>query len=81
MLPYGQNNRFVHDSYVVCGDATSFIWQDPANPNSYAPVSWNQWQTKRYRQDQEECPPRSSTAHWDFRRRRRQAERELSGAL
>ena len=41
----GRNNHFIHNTYVVCSDPTSFIWKDPSNPNSYAPVIWSQWRS------------------------------------
>ena len=42
---YHANNRFDGSDYTVCSDPTAFIWQDPSNPNSYAPVTWNQWRS------------------------------------
>jgi hypothetical protein len=44
-LSYNQNNHFTHNSFNVCGDSTPFIWKDPSNPNSYAPVTWGQWRS------------------------------------
>jgi hypothetical protein len=40
-----RNNHFAHNGYILCNDPTSFIWQAPANRNSYAPVNWPQWRT------------------------------------
>ena len=37
------NDPTVND--ILCNGPTSFIWQNPANRNSYAPVNWPQWRT------------------------------------
>lgn len=39
-----RNNRFSHNTYVVCGDTRPFVWQNPARPSSYSNLSWREWQ-------------------------------------
>jgi hypothetical protein len=38
-----KNNRFLHNSYDTGCDSTPFIWQDPQNAASYAPVTVARW--------------------------------------
>lgn len=38
-----KNNRFLHNSYDTGCDSTPFIWQDPQNGSSYAPVTVARW--------------------------------------
>jgi parallel beta-helix repeat protein len=38
-----KNNRFVHNSYIVCTNSTPFAWQAPTGSTGYAYLTSSQW--------------------------------------